>query len=622
MKFKLQKIHIITISLLILGFITCTILGFTVLKTPELLNSDIKSYKYNLGLSLFLHIIPALIATSAVIGWSIDFGKNQEGSRLRFSPAMTSRFKSVMINSLIAVLILTLCGELFESHINYKLQKLKQKPVLLQEYQDSAEQFYEEGLYETCYRYARLAFQMEQTNPENRILLDKAEKALNQSQQRNTRVLEEISSIGQDQNLFGNNVIKQRRLTEPFTSYTLLKNARQCLKEEDWFGAHYYSQTALQAINPKDINILELKDISAKSWNQISKARAEGSTEAKRIYAKKIEGYTAILENDNLKAYYIFKTLYDSSKKLSLDPDVIRYLKIAEQNLTKQYFFIDETFNLQGFEQANNVHFSVFNPVDGSTNLYYIKGITSIGSDKSVVQYLRGMTIVNIDATGKYRSGYYVPYGRMTNIQTQYFSNEIKEELGIDNSIKVVPYILLRSVDRKNQGVRLDPIFKGGYDKTVNSSYIILPIEFSDFDLLKKASTGASTMDLLSLIKFVPKAEPYGFSLEVFEQESMKRLLSPLFYLVLMILLAWTAWHGRTDSTSLFKFHWIIMFPLLSLAFIYLYSFSMRGFMLANYALFSIFGVHFAIIAGIILYIILLIVVSIMFLACHNTEGE
>ena len=622
MKFKLKQIHIITIILLVLSFIASLIIVFTTKKIPELIFSDIKTYKYNLSLKIFFTLIPAVIGTGAVIGWSLDFGKDQDGSRLRFSQAMMNRFKGVVINSILCVLIVTLSDELFVHNISNKLLKLEQKPVLLKEYQNSAENFYSEGLYETSYRYARLAFKLDQTSVLNRELLDKTERAINTSKQTNNEIINTIEAIGQDKNLFGSNVVKQQRLMEPFTTYELLKKARNYINQEDWFGAHYYSQTALEAINPKDINILELKDIAAKSWNKIGHARSEGTTEAKRIYAKKFEGYTALIENDTLKAYYIFKTLHDSSKKLSLDPDVIRYLKIAEQKLTKQYFFIDETFNLQGFEQANDVHFSVFNTVDGSTNLYFIKGITVTGSSTSIVQYLRGMTIVNIDARGEYRSGYYVPYARMTNIQTQYFSPEIKENLGLDDKIKSVPYLILRSVDRKKQGVAIDPIFKGGYDKSINSNYLIIPIEYSDFDLVKKASLGAKTMDIPALMTFFPKAESYGFSLEVFEQETMNRLLKPLYILVLMILLAWTGWHGRTKSDTLFKFRWAIMFPILCLVFIPLYQFFMALFRLSNYAMFSLFGDSLGIIIGLALNIALLVIVSLSFLACHNTEGE
>lgn len=621
-KFTIKKIHLISIILLIIGFISSVILGFTAIKVPELISSTIKNYKFLLGMRLFCFIMPAIVATGYVIGWSIDFGKNQSGSLLRFSPAMMGRFKSVMINSLIGVLFMVCCDEIFTPILNEKLFRIAQLPGLMREYQNNAENYYNQERYETAYQFARLANEIDPGNKTNKELLYKTEIAETTGKKIKSSLQGILNSIDKDTNLDGSNIVQQKRLTEPFTSYELLKQARYCIKIEDWFGAHYYAQTALEAINPKDINIAELKDISSKAWNQISSARRAGTTETQKIFAKKYEGYTALLENDVLKAYYIFKTLHDSSKKLSLDPDIIRYLTISEQRLEKQYFFIDETFNLQGFEQTNDVYFKYTNSADASTNLYFIKGVTTTGRSPQMVQYLRGMTIVNIDARGEYRSGIYIPYARMTTIQTEYFTDDIKERLGIDPAIKAVPYILLKSVDRKQEGVTIDPVFKGGYQDVSGEGFIICPIEANDFELIKKASMGAKVMDLFSLIPFVNKAVDYGFSAEIYGQDLMNRLLKPLYLLIILVLLAWLSWHMRTNEDSLFKFQWIVMFPLLALSFMGLYKLMMRLFQLLNYALFAIFGQKVALLAGIIFYSLLLIFSSVCFVASRNTEGK
>ena len=77
-------------------------------------------------------------------------------------------------------------------------------------------------------------------------------------------------------------------------------------------------------------------------------------------------------------------------------------LRLREENekLEEEYFFIDETFNLQGFETVNNVHFSIRNN-DGTTSVYFIKGVTPVADSASLVQYLRGLSIFVIDYDGK-----------------------------------------------------------------------------------------------------------------------------------------------------------------------------------------------------------------------------
>ena len=618
---KLQKTHIFFLVLISLSFIACVVLGYTITKTPNLLFSSVKSYKFFAGIKLFCKILPAITAAAAVIGWTLDFGSNQDGCRTRFSDKIFFHFKKVLISSIFFVALVLFFNEIILPSSVLKMQEMENLPKLLKEYQHHSESLYEKKDYDAAYQYAILASELDSSNQVTKELLFKTELASKEN------IKDSFSKNKQTVNL-SPEIKKQTLNTQPYTSYSLLLKAKEFEKNQDWFNAHYNAQMALQAASAQDINISELKSIAAKSWNMLNQGKKQGSAQEQQIYAKKFEGYTSLLEGDFLKSYYIFKTLSMQSKKLSADPDVVRYLKISETNLENNCFFTDETMNLQGFESSSNVYFSIFNKADASTSLFFIKGITPTKKDSLSTQYLRGMTIVNVDATGNYRFGIYAPYAKMTSLQTKNLAEDIKKSLFIEDSIKEVPYVFMSCVDRTKEGMVARPELKGGYELANKnkssridfSKNLILPIEYSDFALLKKASNGADSMDLISLISFIKKAENYGFSQEIFEQNLMNRLLFPLFLLSMFIVLGIISWNCRTAPESVFKFRWIIMIPILAITFTVIYDIVLTVFKLANYGLFAIFANQGAIISGIVVYCAILILSSIAFVSCRNAQ--
>ena len=172
----------------------------------------------------------------------------------------------------------------------------------------------------------------------------------------------------------------------------------------------------------------------------------------------------------------MFNTLSVTSKALSLDSDVVRYLRISEQALDNQCFYYDETFNLQGYETANNVYFKIKNKINGTTSVYFIRGVASKGSAANMIQYLRGLTVVTLSPKDVYLSGIYVPYAKMKNIETTYIDDEILDTFGLSKKDKNIPMILLNSIDRNLEGINYGPITIGGIERAHDRGYLILPI--------------------------------------------------------------------------------------------------------------------------------------------------
>lgn len=623
---KVKKVTVVTACFFIFSLIVCIVLGFVLPSVPVLISSTEGMYKFLYGLRIFCSVVPAVLETGFLIGWSLDFGTNADGSLLRFSPAMFLRYKTVIIGSLAAVFIISMAVEVALPGINTLMNRYRQLPLLHKEYLNFAEGLYEQGRYSLSYEFARMAHEIDSSDGECEQFLDKAEVAYRQLYQEEKTVdsadIARLFTSETDEVNYGyKQKIVHSSYDEPFTTFSLLKKARECAAVEDWFGAHYYSQTALSAISPRDINCTELKQVSAEAWNHISQAKEAGTTDEQKIFAQKLSGYNALMEQDNLKAYYIFKTLSLSSKKISLDPDVVRYLEIAEERLQNQYFFTDETVNLQGFESAGNVYFKITGQ-DGGTTVYFIKGVTNAGTKTGLIQYLRGFSAFVIDKDGNYVSGMYTSYAKMTAVSTELFGGELKKEFGIADGIKFVPYILLNSVDRNREGEIHTPQALKGICQSAENGYIILPMEFSDFALLKNASFGAEAMGLHEVYRFVPKAEKYGFVEEVFRQTLVNRLLYPLFMLICMVCVGIGAWHGRISADGVFKFKWIIVFPLLSFVLLCAYYLSHFVFRMINYSLLSLFGQTSVLFAGLFLYLVIFFGVSVMFLACKNSMSR
>lgn len=623
---KNRKVFFVTAIFFVLAFAVCVVLGFFLRPLPELIASTVGKYCFFSALKLFCTIVPVVLGTGLLIGWLLDFGAHSEGSRLRFSAAMFSRYKTVLIDSLIAVLIISLAVEAALPGISRVMERYCRLPSLQREYLSFASGLYEQERFGLSYEVAKIAYGINPSDKESAELLDKAEIACKQLRQDEesscSSEAAQIISSGSESAGYAEYGFRQKiahtEYEGAYTTYSLLQTARDCFQSEDWFGAHYYAQTALAGCAPRDINVFELKQIAAAAWKQISQARREGTTDEQQIFARKLAGYNALMEQDNLKAYYIFRNLSLSSKKTAADPDVVRYLSLAENRLQNQYFFIDETLNLQGFESASAVRFKIAGE-DGSETVYFVKGVTNADDKNVFVQYLRGLSVFKIDSDGNYISGFYSPYAKMTSVSADLFDDDMKKQLGIADGIHSVPYILLHSVDRNREGVMNVPDILKGDASSAPGGFLILPMEFTDFSLIKDASGSIDSMSLDSLFRFISSAEKYGFVEEVFQQALMSRLLYPLLMLIFLVCIGICSWHGRLRANSVFKFKWIIVFPLAGAVIFFVYRITLFLFRLVNYSLIAVFSRNSVLLVSLFLYLVILFCVSLVFLGCKDS---
>ena len=400
--------------------------------------------------------------------------------------------------------------------------------------------------------------------------------------------------------------------------YKLYEKAQTAFDKKEWFNAHYYSELGIKLATSKDPNLEELKKLSTSAWNNLTEYHDLAKTEGQLTFEKKYQGYLALVEKDDLKAYYIFRELYQSSREMQSDPDVVFYLQIAENRINERSFFVDETFELKSFESANDVYFA-YEYADGSRDIVYFKGMTTVASTGNSIQYLRALTIVSVTRAGEVFRTMTVPYAKVLPVSVKTLTPTTKALMGIDDSIDYVPYIMLKSVGRDSPDIHHEPLYTYTNGETATTpEYLLLSIPYDDFLLLEKSTSTPESMSLPSLIKLVRMSADYGFCTEVYGQALMNRLYYPLWILVIFILLASFGWNNRIDVNQYFKFSWafgFIPFILISMLFNKMMMFLFR---LINYVLLGGLGISGGMIAGLVLYIFTMICASVLFVSRHS----
>lgn len=592
--------------------LACICGGFFLSNVPNLLPAYVFKYKIFNGLLFFLNVLPAVIFTGITIGCSVAFGQNSSGSEERFSIAMLRRYKVVLIVGLICVLFLTATTEIFTPIITSAQSSYKSMPGMVSDYVRIANSLCESDQYQLARQYGQLALNMDSESKEAHALMERIDIELSQNRLPSVpRTLTKRSGT-------------MSAAESAASTYELLRRAQEAKKANDWFSVHYFASEGLATASERDLNRQTLMELSAEAWNVLSAPRSSDSSEENKLFAMKFEGYTALMNGDNLHAYYVFRTLEQTSRELSVDPDISRYVNLAEERVMNECFFMDEEIFMRNYESATDIYFALKpkNP-DDDTKIVYIKGISGVPGSGGFVQYLRSLFIFNVDSEGRYKRGLYVPYAKLMETDVSNFTDDIKMQFNIPLEIDYVPEILLRSIDRDDENIYITPsYYYADSNEVTGNDLMFLPVSFSDYMLVVEASQGAENMTLGSLYSFIPKSKEFGYAQEIFSQVLIDRAIYPFFMLFFVIFLASYAWNNRIDGDTLFKFKWIFTFPIFTFFFHFLYQLLLWVFKLQNYAVLATVGDKAALVLCAIFYVLLFIIATVVFLSRNNASED
>lgn len=609
----MKKIIAILSVFIGIGLIVSIIYGFMSEVPATVPQTSAFVYKLMNGIQNFGRYIPGVAITGFTVSCSVHFGRNSEGSTERFSKAMLERFKTVMIISIIMAFFLTFCSEVLVLLTGNKKSSIINRPKIVTEYINVGNRLFDNGYYERAMNYAEAALKLSPNEKHALNLRDRADVEINRARTSNIRF--KLYESVEEAEKVDHVVIDAAQINEV---YQLYLKANEAFTKKEWFNAHYYSELGIKLATPKDPNLEELKKISTAAWNNLTEYHDLAKTQGQLTFEKKYQGYLALVQKDDLKAYYIFRELYQSSREMQSDPDVVFYLQIAENRINERCFFIDETFELKSFESANDVYFA-YEYADGSRDVIYFKGMTTVASTGNSIQYLRALTIVSVARNGEVFRTMTVPYAKVLPVSVKTLTPTTKALMGIDDSIDCVPYIMLKSVGRDSPELHNEPLYTYQNGETANTpEYLLLSIPYDDFLLLEKSTSTPESMPLASLFKLVHMAAKYGFCTEVYGQALVNRIFYPLWILIMFILLAGFGWNNRINPTQFFKFSWALAFiPFILISMLY-NKMMMFLFRLVNYVLLGGFGLSGGMVAALVLYIILFICSAIIFVSRHS----
>lgn len=612
---------------------------------PDLLDNAVSGFKFLRGIQWFLLALPALLISSFLIGGSIEWKTaDAYDNAKKFSAAMGKRYKDVIIIAIVITCLLTLSNELLLPVVNKKIKRDKENPALLKKALFLGKEALAMNNAMLAWQYAEQANAIYPKSEEvaafYKQAVDARDIVLSGKNSSETvaapdAVVEKISAPIEDKN-------------KALTIRQMVEKAEELIEKRDWFNAHYWATLAVKACDGTNTNLQVAQDIANTAWNQLSNPVRSPDDEINKFYARKKEGYTALVKGDCLQAYYIFTEL-DGKAEHYNDPDIEQYLAISKERVETNYFFIDETDNLTQFEDKKNVYFTLKHP-DGSYDVIFIGGIANVRSVDGMIRYLDNFNIISYTKYGVFIRAMQVPFAKLSEISTSVLTKEQLKVKGISEKIKTVPYVILQSVDRYTQGTVSKPVYsyipselpdgvaiklvdiipyiesrtnKIEYNMFVSqmnslfaeeTTSIVLDMPFADFDYVTEASYGAENMSILSLIKFLSKSVAYGYSQEVYLQTLLSKCTMPLLLLIILVFAASMAWNYRLDEKSVFKFKWLIVFPLFTSIVFVLLKCVMYVASLIDFCFIGLAG-PYALPIEFVVYVIILIFVSVNFLS-------
>lgn len=615
-------------------FALCLLISVFFIPRPEFLISGTeKSFVFFYGLYIFLVCLPGILLSGFTVSCAVFWQKKSGNSRSRFSEAMFSRFKLVLFSSLLFILFLSLNEEIFKPSAKRKIDFIKEAPADFADALSIAGHFLEQDQPLLALQYAEKAVKISPKDADAQRVL---------------KLARDSADLLIDSELHGKKEAPEaEKLQKPLhekdkghTILELLEKSDSAAEKKQWFDAHYWASLALEACDGKNTNLDAAAEKSNYAWKMLSLPVEFDNSMEQKYYKIKKDGYAAFSRGDFLKAYYTFLGLKNNYVQAENDPDVNKFLALSEEDLENQYFFFDETEYMEELSDSHKIYFSLDYP-DGSKNVFYISNAMDIKKEGGLVRYMENLNVVHYDENNEFDYSFFVPFAKAVAQPVSEFGQENLSYLGIEKSWEYVPSVILQSVDRNTEGLVSSPVYsyeptglseldaknlgaentlKKEYSKRIplnikNGSIMILPMQFSEFNLINAAAGGAKEMPLPVLFKLLPRASGYGFSQEVFAQNLVQRATFPFIMLIMFVFCACIGWNYRIENPDeIFKFKWTLLIPVLSFIMVVSFSIVLYFFNMLSYVFVGLLGTS-AVFAAASFYVLVFFAASVLFLS-------
>lgn len=576
----MKRTALIIFSYALFSFVLCLVFSFFHQNLPVLLPGAKTDYIVFRGLLYFYKFAPALILCGFLIGCSIAYGVDAKKAKMKYSTVIMAHFRKTMIAAIGLVFIMTFINEFLMPVCQSRQKRETLKPAVFNDFMTLANEYYAQGNMELAFEYSYNAVEINPKDERAVFVKEHSEAALNSMKE--YRVKPEEPKF----------VYIPRKESKGETVYSLIQKAQKAAEDEDWFNAHYYAYMAVKISNSRDINRDEAQRLASEAWNHLFESKIFKENEENVLFKNKRDAYMKLVNGDNIDSYYKFIEIAGTGDRAARDPDVAKFLKIAEERVHEQCFFVEEVEDLIRFETSTNVYFAVSHD-DGTRDVVFIRGITPVKNSGRMIQYLRGLSILSFDKEGQFVKSIVTPYAKMISQNVNAFDDESKARFGIKDSFKSVPYILLEGISQKERQKNISPVFEFDAELVGNKAelpgYTVLGLSMNDFNLLSDVEIGSDRMSLISLMKLLSKAKDFGFPLMIYNAEFLSRITQPLLMLVVCLFISCIAWNYRLPGEFLFKFKWVFLMPVISILMYFVieclsYIVKLLNFMLVSFA--------------------------------------
>ncbi|MDR1177272.1 MAG: hypothetical protein LBK64_00445 [Spirochaetaceae bacterium] len=305
--------------------------------------------------------------------------------------------------------------------------------------------------------------------------------------------------------------------------------ARIAFNEERYYDAHWFAVLAEKLSEPGSAEYGMISQLAARAWNAIASLEPNNQEkQAYSLYHKKRDGYNALVSEDWIRAYYIFRELAELSPG---DPDVGNFLSMSEAGVKNGAFFIDEMDMAIG-EIVNGAIFSLPRLPSGRVVVRF----ASLSNFRDF-SYGIGVEIIGFNGNGSLVYRAEAPYSKIRPLTVDISGG------GDGRTV-----LLLRALDRENEKQRWEPRWEetaGEADEEQGSVQLVLDISYDDFLLSAEARRGLENLSVGDLLDGAKKLGTRGHIPELFQAEVLHRLGEPVMFLPFAIIAVIAGWRLR-----------------------------------------------------------------------------
>jgi hypothetical protein len=542
-----------------------------------------RNWRLILGVLDILSLFPALALSGLVFPFGFQIFYDEFHS---FSPRFLERFKGRLITAVLAAIVYALLFFLVQPLVQDRRIDMTNRGSLYRMARDMARDRAALGHWDEAAGFINICERVWPGSPEIEQLRLDTEVETDEERIRKAgelRMSLDRSREGETRRIHDENAALDG-LRQPLNTLEALDMATAAMREERYYDAHWLATLGARLARAGSPEEAAASRAAGLAWDAVSSLAPNAwEQELHALYRLKQSGYEAMVAEDWIRAYYIFRELVERSPG---DPDVRNFLQKSEEGVRNIAFFTDEMVRGTGDILTNAVFSLPYQPRSGGTGRGIIRfSSVSLYQDYA---YAFGLEFICFDRENRPESAFEAPYAKI-----------IPMTLGQDRVV-----VLMQALDRDNQDRQWVPAWRsleedaaarrpsaaqsgatGGFLRSViGDNQIMLDLSFESFVLLcytwrglgaPAGSARLSPLDGFSLGDLLAASRslgPYGYVPQVFEAEIIYRLCEPLFFLPIALLVIIIGWRFRAPSRARFVFiPMLFVLPLVFNGLVYFY---------------------------------------------------